>query len=1415
MITPVSYIDTDFGVYGKLYVGAGESQYEVGARFDTLHGLVATAVAKSEAASTGQTNLSTRISTLETEYGKVNTTLLNHLALENPQHVPDATGHGGKLLGVDANNNLIWSSHPSDMAKHLPAGGLEGQILGMLDGVAQWITAALGGGGGTGNVEITADSLFKAMVELIAMNWEADPNTPFNHPPGAYNAVRAGVYGNRFVFVGNKGTITWSYRGNIWWPADNKPFGEADIYSICYGADETNRGMYMTIDSSNQFSFSWDGRNWMNAMSHGTTEAAFRCACYGNQTFIIFGRRGTILRATFSQYQNPWITDANGNRTGIDWQIQNNSAAELEGLLCCCFGLGHFVAGGELGKIIRSKDGANWTIQNMTPFESSSVQAMAFGNGRIVAAGQNGKIAMTTDPDVVNWKLIEERPFGTETAIYSMTFGGGLFVAADYYGRIATSSDGEHWKLWFPYQMEQSVIRAIAYGNMSIVVGNDNGVLSVSDSISKRFTNFDRGEFLEYVDENKTWFAQIEAEFAKFLPMIEAALAHKPDLGTVEALPQSLATDSNENAIWYVGTVGVSPDAAPIDHQHPSNLAIGHEINSRPLSELGTAGTSNMAARYDHEHTWAGMVLLAQVGVPGGVTPLDGDGLIPLQFMRHGWDWAGLYSTLNAQNISRWYIQPNPMFQDIVSDAIIYAAASNTRAIVVVGEKGRIAYGSHIKRLKRAENQPFDDRPCIAVACGCDYEGADLFIAVDTTNRYALSRDGEFWSEPFEFPDADIEGIMYGGGRFLIWCSNGTISRSTWSGEELVFVSQSSTPLDAEGIRSIVFHNRKYVGVGVDGKAITSPDADGWELETTPEGTPTLLHAFAAENEVVAVGLGGTIISTADGGKTWTQRKSGRTEDFYAGYYYDGLYLVAGKNGTLISSENLATGFTSPYATNISSIIRVVHRHAGVFILCSDAGQIAACATFAEILGMIFETDTLAPYNDLPLPLQELADPGISNRYARGDHVHPCDGLVTVFMVGAAGGVASLDEKGHVPDEQLAKGEPDGGAPLDGDGLVPKRHLPPFDVNVVIEAMKNNLEFVEMRSCFQRGPGVSSILHDATEINGTLVMVGEAGIGFSRDVLNWTPVAGQPFEKAVISVTTGIDPDGKAMAVAIDTHRSFSVSRNGIDWSEKITLDGDYDFSYIAYYNRTFIIACSNGPVLRSVWNEGTIDFVEQEDGPEFTRGLTRVVGGNGLYVGVGNGGMIRASADASHFEPVESPTTKNLYVIAHGKATFVAGGEGGELIVGDGLEFKVSTAKPFKANADIMGLSYIESTGTFIATNRAGEIAVSTDLEIWAQVPSTSSTSQRAIASGLDCIILGDDLGEIAASRKVFEFGDIIGGGEKSGGNVSLVRSKDDDERAVVRLIGRTGAATGKTLRNAILLQPGKVTIETVKIEI
>ncbi|HBT76123.1 MAG TPA: hypothetical protein DEB39_04185 [Planctomycetaceae bacterium] len=339
-------------------------------------------------------------------------------------------------------------------------------------------------------------------------------------------------------------------------------------------------------------------------------------------------------------------------------------------------------------------------------------------------------------------------------------------------------------------------------------------------------------------------------------------------------------------------------------------------------------------------------------------------------------------------------------------------------------------------------------------------------------------------------------------------------------------------------------------------------------------------------------------------------------------------------------------------------------------------------------------------------------------------------------------------------------------------------------------------------------------MHDGAAVGDTLVLVGESGIGFSDNNAEWRLVENQPFTKPVIGVASGLDFEGVPILIAIDTEKAFSTSRNGKDWTTAEKVEGDCDFSDISYYNRTFVVACSNGPVLRSAWNGGRLEFLEQEDGPEFTRGLTRIRGGNGKWVGVGGGGMIRESVDASHFTPVASPTAKNLYAICHGKAKFAAGGEGGELIVTDENGDWKTGVKPFASTADIMALAYIDAIGVFLVTNRDGGVAASDDLVTWSNLPSVTTAAIRAVVSGGNLIVLGDDLGEIASSRKLMNLPWLSG---NNSGNAKLVRiiGYDSAGMGIGQLVNKQGDATGDVLRDLVVLQPGTLKLESIKVQI
>jgi hypothetical protein len=246
----------------------------------------------------------------------------------------------------------------------------------------------------------------------------------------------------------------------------------------------------------------------------------------------------------------------------------------------------------------------------------------------------------------------------------------------------------------------------------------------------------------------------------------------------------------------------------------------------------------------------------------------------------------------------------------------------------------------------------------------------------------------------------------------------------------------------------------------------------------------------------------------------------------------------------------------------------------------------------------------------------------------------------------------------------------------------------------------------------------------------------------------------QPFgDVPVVGVAFGEDDLEQSLFVAIDTEKRYSVSRNGIDWESVYTLTGDYDFEAITYFNRTFVILCSNGVILRSVFSNGeVVGFDEQADSPNITAYCNDIAGGNDLYAAVGNEGKIRISPDASHFSAADSPTAEDLFSETFGKGKFLIGGANNTLIAGtNGTDFQ-KIISPFKGSAAITGTGYSQEDGLYIVTNADGEIATSADLETWSNHLSPSTVRIKAVTSGSNRIVLGDDSGNVYSSRVSIE---------------------------------------------------------------
>ena len=100
---------------------------------------------------------------------------------------------------------------------------------------------------------------------------------------------------------------------------------------------------------------------------------------------------------------------------------------------------GKFVAVGEYGTILSSKEGTSWSMSE--PITDNNLWNVAYGNNKFIAVGDSGTILISTDGE--NWNEISTN----ETKhLLDVIFIDNKFIIVGTDGIILTSNDGGKWQ---------------------------------------------------------------------------------------------------------------------------------------------------------------------------------------------------------------------------------------------------------------------------------------------------------------------------------------------------------------------------------------------------------------------------------------------------------------------------------------------------------------------------------------------------------------------------------------------------------------------------------------------------------------------------------------------------------------------------------------------------------------------------------------------------------------------------------------------------------------------------------------------------------------------------------------------------------------------------------------------------------
>jgi hypothetical protein len=158
------------------------------------------------------------------------------------------------------------------------------------------------------------------------------------------------------------------------------------------------------------------------------------------------------------------------------------------------YGLDRYVAVGEAGALVTSRDGDTW--RQLPPATHAALRAVTFGDGVFVAVGNTGAVIRSVDGE--HWETV---PSGVTHDLQSVVHGPAGFVAAGGL-HLIVSPDGINWNEidhGVPSGDFPSSFRGLAYGNGRYVALADLGpfevnppakVMTSSDAVNWRLDDF-------------------------------------------------------------------------------------------------------------------------------------------------------------------------------------------------------------------------------------------------------------------------------------------------------------------------------------------------------------------------------------------------------------------------------------------------------------------------------------------------------------------------------------------------------------------------------------------------------------------------------------------------------------------------------------------------------------------------------------------------------------------------------------------------------------------------------------------------------------------------------------------------------------------------------------------------------------
>lgn len=220
----------------------------------------------------------------------------------------------------------------------------------------------------------------------------------------------------------------------------------------------------------------------------------------------------------------------------------------------------------------------------------------------------------------------------------------------------------------------------------------------------------------------------------------------------------------------------------------------------------------------------------------------------------------------------------------------------------------------------------------------------NLVYAASGESDLLWSADGTTWNlASFALGGgSSFRAMRYVNDRFIAVGESGEIVTST---DAVNWAPQTSGV--SASLTDVAFGNGLYVAVGegnpgfVPNAILTSPNASTWTQTVAGPAQTTQLNGVASGNgKLVAVGLGGTIVTSLDG-LAWASPSSGTTNNLLDVAYGNGVFVAVGGGAQVRTAADTDLTTWTPRTSNptVSANLRSVKFGNGQFFAVGDLGS--------------------------------------------------------------------------------------------------------------------------------------------------------------------------------------------------------------------------------------------------------------------------------------------------------------------------------------------------------------------------------------------------------------------------------------------------------------------------------------------